>query len=665
MGESLTRKILRSHFVKGSMVPGEDIFVRVDQTLTHDINAVMTYLAFEQIGMDRIGVEKAVSYLDHNLLYVDYKTPDDHIYLQSAAKRFGAVLSRPGNGIMHAVHIARFGRPGIISMGGDSHTPHGGAIGMLAIGVGGMDVAAAMTGLPMRLTMPKVVRVHLTGVLKPGVNSKEIILQMLKTVSLKGGLGKVFEYTGPGAASLEVPQRAAITNMGAEMGATTSIFPADGQVHRFMRAQGREEEFTEMLPDEDAEYDEVMELDLGSLQPLIACHPQPDNVMPLSECPKKQVRQVFIGSCTNASYADVAKAALVLKGRHVHEDVQCTCAISTRQNYKALLKDGYIDMLLDAGVRLLEISCGPCCAIGQTPPTKGAAVRTSNRNFRGRAGNPNAEIYLTSPESAAATAVMGTFASAEEVMGENVKILGSVREPESYDLNDNMIIPELPLEEARQVPLVKGPNIAFLPIPEKPEDRLVCPVSLKGGDNISTDDITPAGAELSSMRSNIPLMSRYCYMRYDPHFAERAEKMGRSFIIAGENYGQGSSREHAAIGPMYLGVRCVIAKSIARIHRGNLINHGIVPMYFEDGADYDRLDLGDTLEIEDFRARIPQRKVPVKNVTKGFTFFAVLDLTDEEVRIVLEGGKLRHLKKQLGEKGIPADAVLKEIRVQV
>ena len=664
MGESLTRKILRSHLVKGSMVPGGDIFVKVDQTLTHDINAVMTYLAFEQIGMDRIGVEKAVSYLDHNLLYIDYKTPDDHIYLQSAAKRFGAALSRPGNGIMHAVHIARFGRPGIISIGGDSHTPHGGAIGMLAIGAGGMDVAAAMTGLPVRLTMPGVVRVNLTGSLHPGVNSKEVILQMLKTVSLKGGLGKVFEYTGPGAAALEVPQRTAITNMGAEMGATSSIFPADEQVRRFMRAQGREAEFVEMLPDEDAEYDEVMELDLSSLRPLIACHPQPDNVMPLSECPGKEVRQVFIGSCTNASYGDVAKAALVFRGRHVHENVQCTCAVSTRQNYKALLKDGYIDMLLDAGVRLLEISCGPCCAIGQTPPTKGVAVRTTNRNFKGRSGNPNAEIYLTSPESAAATAVMGTFAAAEDVMGEEVKILGEVREPEFYDINDNMILPELPPEEAKEVPLVKGPGIAFLPLPEIPQDHLVCPVSLKGRDNISTDDITPASAELSSMRSDIPLMSRFCYMRYDPGFAERAKKMGRSVIIAGENYGQGSSREHAAINPMYLGVKCVIAKSIARIHRGNLISHGVVPMYFEDGEDYERLDREDILEIEGFRAGILERRVPVKDLTKGLAFTAVLDLSDEEAEILLDGGLLRHLKKRLKEAGIPADASLREVRVE-
>ncbi len=664
MGDSLTVKILKSHLVRGRLVPGSDIFVRVDQTLTHDINAVMTYLAFERTGMDRVGVETAVSYLDHNLLYIDYKTPDDHIYLQSAARRFGVYVSRPGNGIMHAVHAARFGRPGIVAFGGDSHTPHGGALGMLAIGVGGMDVATAMTGVPMRLTMPRVVNVYLTGRLNPGVNSKEVILQMLKTVSIKGGLGKVYEYTGPGAATLEVPQRTAITNMGAEMGATTSIFPADDQVRRFMRAQGREDQFVEMLPDGDAVYDERIDLDLSGLVPLVACHPQPDNVFPLSQVEKKPVSQVFIGSCTNASYTDVARAALVFRGRKVNENVSCTCGVSTRQVYKALLRDGYIDMLLDAGVRLLELSCGPCCAIGQTPPTNGVAVRTSNRNFRGRAGNPNAQIYLTSPESAAATAIRGTFASAEDVMGDDVAVLAGVREPESYDINDNLILPPLPPEEARAVEIVKGPNIASLPVPEAPGESLSCPVSLKGGDNISTDDITPASAELSSMRSNIPLMSKFCYMRYDPEFAARARAMGTSVIVAGENYGQGSSREHAAINPMYLGVRCVIAKSIARIHRGNLINHGVVPMYFKDKSDYDRIDLNDTLEIAHLVSSLPKREIAVRDATKGFEFTVVLDLSDEELEVVKAGGQLRRLRAQLAEAGVDTSAKVVYRRVE-
>lgn len=649
MGKSLTRKIIESHYVSGSMAPGEEVFIRVDQTLTHDINAVMTYLAFEAIGLDRIRTECSVSYLDHNLLYVDNKTPDDHIYLQSAAKKFGVHVSRPGNGICHTVHVARFGAPGKISMGGDSHTPHGGSIGMLCIGVGGMDVATAMTGVPMRLKMPRVIQVYLTGELKPGVNAKEVILEMLRRVSIKGGLGNVYEYVGPGAAKLEVPQRATITNMGAELGATTSIFPADEQVHKFLKAQGREDAYIELLPDEDAEYDDRIEINLSELKPLVSCPHQPDNVIPLKDVERKPVQQVFIGSCTNTSYADVAKAALVFKGRHVNDNVSCTCGIASRQTYKELLRDGYLDMLIDAGVRILEIACGPCCAIGQTPATEGIAVRTSNRNFKGRAGNPTAKIYLVSPESAAATAIKGTFASAEEILGDDVKKLAEIHEPEEYIVNDSMIIKPLPKEEAEKVEIVKGPNIKFLPVPEEPTQHLCVPVSLKGRDNISTDDITPASAEFSSMRSNIPLMSKYCYHRYDPEFSERAKAMGKSIIIGGENYGQGSSREHAAINPMYLGVKCVIAKSIARIHKGNLVNHGIIPMLFDDPAAYDRIDQGDELEINNLLDQIPTRKVLVANKTKGFTFSVNLDLSDNEVEVVLSGGQLRYLKKQLTE----------------
>lgn len=647
MGKSLTRKIIESHYVSGSMTPGEEVFIKVDQTLTHDINAVMTYLAFEATGLNRRRTECSVSYLDHNLLYVDHKTPDDHIYLQSAAKRFGVHVSRPGNGICHTVHVARFGAPGKISMGGDSHTPHGGSIGMLCIGVGGMDVATAMTGVPMRLKMPRVIQVKLTGRLKPGVNAKEVILKMLEKVTIKGGLGNVYEYTGEGAASLEVPQRATITNMGAELGATSSIFPADEQVRKFLKAQQREEAYTELLPDEDAEYDDTIEINLSELEPLISCPHQPDNVMPLKDVEKKPVQQVFIGSCTNTSYADVAKAALVFKGHHVNENVSCTCGIASRQTYKELMRDGYIEMLLDAGVRMLEISCGPCCAIGQTPATDGIAVRTSNRNFKGRAGNPNAKIYLVSPESAAATAILGTFASAEDVMGEDVKILGDIHEPDAYEVDDSMIIKPLPEEEAKKVEIVRGPNIKPLPIPDVPENNLVAPVSLKGGNNISTDDITPASAEFSSMRSNIPLMSQYCYHRYAPDFAARAKELGKSIIIGGENYGQGSSREHAAINPMYLGVKCVIAKSIARIHKGNLVNHGIIPMIFANPDDYDKIDLFDELSIENLLEQIPTRKVIVKDITKNFSFEVNLDLTDNEVEVVLCGGQLRYLKKQL------------------
>ena len=647
MGKSLTKKILESHLVRGTMVPGEELLIRVDQTLTHDINAVMTYLAFEALGLPRVRTQCSVSYLDHNLLYVNSMTPDDHIYLQSAARKYGVYLSRPGNGICHTVHLARFGVPGQISMGGDSHTPHGGAIGMLSIGVGGMDVAAAMAGVPMHLKMPQVVNVHLTGKLRPGVNAKEVVLEMLRRETVKGGLGKVYEYTGPGAAALEVPQRATITNMGAEMGATTSIFPADRQVRRFLEAQGRGGDYRELLPDEDAEYDRVIHLNLDQLEPLMACPHLPDHVLPLVQVPKKKVQQVFLGSCTNASYTDIAKAAKVFQGRRVHEDVSCTCAIASRQTYRELLRDGYLDMLVEAGVRLLEIACGPCCAIGQTPPTNGVAVRTSNRNFKGRAGSPTAEIYLVSPESAAATAVRGTFATAEEVMGDAVAQLAEITEPERYLVDDSMLLPPLPPEEAEQVELVRGPNIKFLPVPETPQQHLTAAVSLKARDNVSTDDITPASAEFSSMRSNIPLMSQYCYARYDPGFAARARELGRSVIVAGENYGQGSSREHAAINPMYLGVKCVIAKSIARIHRGNLVNHGVIPMLFDDPAVYDSIHQMDVLEFAALTDQLPTRRVTVKDVTQGFEFSTVLDLTDSELEIVMAGGRLRYLKKQL------------------
>lgn len=591
MAKNLSRKILEAHLAKPSeMIPGEEIYLKVDQTLTHDINAVMTYLAFEQIGLDRTQVETSVSYLDHNLLYLDYKTPDDHIYLQSVAKKYGVYVSRPGNGICHAVHVARFGAPGKLSMGGDSHTPHGGSIGMMCIGVGGMDVATAMTGVPMRLKMPQIIRVNLIGKLKAGCSAKDVILEMLRRNTVKGGLGKIYEYTGPGTLELEVEDRVTIANMGAELGATSSIFPADDLVRRFMKAQGREDEFVPMEADEGCEYDGEITIDLSSLEPLIACPHQPDNVTTIRQVEKKKVQQVMLGGCTNGSYKDIAKAALVLKGHHVHEDVSCTCAVSSKQIYKQLMRDGYIEMLMDAGVRMLELACGPCCAIGQSPATDGVAVRTTNRNFKGRAGNPTAKVYLVSPESAAACAITGTFSTAEEILGESVRILETIREPEEYPIDDSQLIPPLPQEDAAKVEIIRGPGIAPLPIPDAPEQHLKCKVSLKTVDNITTDDITPASAEFSSMRSNIPLMSQYCYCRYDPDFAARAKALGKSIIIGGENYGQGSSREHAAINPMYLGVKAVIAKSMARIHKGNLVNHGIIPMLFADPADYDRLD---------------------------------------------------------------------------
>ena len=653
MAKNLSRKILEAHLAKPSeMIPGEEIYLKVDQTLTHDINAVMTYLAFEQIGLDRTQVETSVSYLDHNLLYLDYKTPDDHIYLQSVAKKYGVYVSRPGNGICHAVHVARFGAPGKLSMGGDSHTPHGGSIGMMCIGVGGMDVATAMTGVPMRLKMPQIIRVNLIGKLKAGCSAKDVILEMLRRNTVKGGLGKIYEYTGPGTLELEVEDRVTIANMGAELGATSSIFPADDLVRRFMKAQGREDEFVPMEADEGCEYDGEITIDLSSLEPLIACPHQPDNVTTIRQVEKKKVQQVMLGGCTNGSYKDIAKAALVLKGHHVHEDVSCTCAVSSKQIYKQLMRDGYIEMLMDAGVRMLELACGPCCAIGQSPATDGVAVRTTNRNFKGRAGNPTAKVYLVSPESAAACAITGTFSTAEEILGESVRILETIREPEEYPIDDSQLIPPLPQEDAAKVEIIRGPGIAPLPIPDAPEQHLECKVSLKTVDNITTDDITPASAEFSSMRSNIPLMSQYCYHRYDPAFAARAKELGKSIIIGGENYGQGSSREHAAINPMYLGVKAVIAKSMARIHKGNLVNHGIIPMLFADPADYDRLDQMDELEIDGLRDQIAERRVLVMDKTKGFSFETVLDLSDSELEVILCGGQLRYLKEELKKMGV-------------
>lgn len=653
MAKNLSRKILEAHLAKPSeMIPGEEIYLKVDQTLTHDINAVMTYLAFEQIGLERTQVETSVSYLDHNLLYLDYKTPDDHIYLQSVAKKYGVYVSRPGNGICHAVHVARFGAPGKLSMGGDSHTPHGGSIGMMCIGVGGMDVATAMTGVPMRLKMPQIIRVNLIGKLKAGCSAKDVILEMLRLNTVKGGLGKIYEYTGPGTAKLEVEDRVTIANMGAELGATSSIFPADDLVRRFMKAQGREDEFVPMEADEGCEYDGEITIDLSSLEPLIACPHQPDNVTTIRQVEKKKVQQVMLGGCTNGSYKDIARAALVLNGHHVHEDVSCTCAVSSKQIYKQLMRDGYIEMLMDAGVRMLELACGPCCAIGQSPATDGVAVRTTNRNFKGRAGNPTAKVYLVSPESAAACAITGTFSTAEEILGESVRILETIREPEEYPIDDSQLIPPLHQEDAAKVEIIRGPGIAPLPIPDAPEHHLECKVSLKTVDNITTDDITPASAEFSSMRSNIPLMSQYCYCRYDPDFAARAKELGKSIIIGGENYGQGSSREHAAINPMYLGVKAVIAKSMARIHKGNLVNHGIIPMLFADPADYDRIDQMDELEIDGLRDQIAERRVLVMDKTKGFSFEAVLDLSDSELEVILCGGQLRYLKEELKKMGV-------------
>lgn len=645
MGLNLTKKIIRSHLTDpAGLIPGEEIYVRMDHTLTHDITAVMAYLAFEALELPRVRTECSVSYLDHNLLYVDNKTPDDHIFLQSIAKKYGLYLSRPGNGICHSVHYARFGIPGKTIIGSDSHTTTAGSIGMLSIGAGGMDVATAMAGMPFRLKMPEIVRVRLNGRLNPGVAAKDIILEMLRRLSVKGGLGKIFEYAGDGIEHLEVPERATITNMGAELGATSSIFPADDVVRRFFASQGREEQFIEMLPDANAGYDEEMEIDLNELKPLIACPSQPDQVRPVSECRDVRVQQVYIGSCTNASYADIKKAAAVLKGKKVHEDVSCTCSVSTRQIFKKLLREGIIEDLIDSGVRITEISCGACTGIGQAPPTKGVSVRTSNRNFPGRGGTADAELYLASPEVAAACAVKGYICEAAEVM-EDLSVLSKIREAADYPVDDSMIIP--PAEDTGAVQIVRGPNIKPLPVNTAPARELRAKVSLKAGDNISTDDITPANAQFSSMRSNIPLIAEYAYSRYDKDFVCRAKEMGVSIIVGGENYGQGSSREHAAITPMFLGVKAVLVKSMARIHKNNLINHGVIPMLFANPGDYQLIDLGDEIEVQGLLDGMKAKKLQIFNKTKQNMISVKLDLSDTEVEILLKGGQLAYIKSHI------------------
>jgi aconitate hydratase len=640
--KNLTHKLIESHLTQpSSMKPGDEIYVKMDQTLTHDITAVMGYLAFEALGLPKVRTELSVSYIDHNLLQVDNKTPDDHVYLQSIARRYGLYFSRAGNGICHAIHYSRFAKPGKSLLGTDSHTPSGGAIGMLAIGAGGMDVATAMSGLPIRLKMPAVVKVELKGKLRPGVAAKDVILEMLRRFTVKGGVGKVYEYVGEGIKTLSVPERVTITNMGAELGATTSVFPSDEVVRKFLAAQGREADYMEILPDDGCQYDEEIVIDLSTLEPLVACPHMPDIVTTVREVKKVAVHQVFIGSCTNGSYSDFKKAAAVLKGKMVNEDVSLVLGISTRQIYMKLLEDGVIADLITSGARIAELACGACTGIGIAPPTNGVSVRTSNRNFKGRSGTDDANIYLVSPEVAAATAIKGVLATPDEVM-EDTLILSEISEPESYPIDDRMLV--APLEDNENVEIIRGPNIQPLPVNTPPGDVIDARVSLKSGNNISTDDITPANAQFSSMRSNIPAIAEFAFSRYDSEFVSRAKEFGQSFIVGGENYGQGSSREHAAITPMYLGVKAVIVKSFARIHKNNLINHGIMPLIFENPADYDKIEIGDNLCIENCPTQIKRKHLVIENKTKGFAFNTLLELSDDEVEIVLCGGQLPFIK---------------------
>jgi aconitate hydratase len=635
----MVRKILSAHRVDGSMVAGEEIGIKIDQCLTQDATGTMAFLQFEAMELDQVRAELAVSYVDHNMLQTGFENADDHQFLQSTAQKFGAYFSRPGNGICHQVHLERFAIPGKTQLGSDSHTPTTGGIGTLAIGAGGLDVAVAMGGGPFYMRMPQVVRVELTGELQPWVNGKDIILEMLRRVTVKGGVDKIFEYGGPGVAQLTVPQRATVTNMGAELGATTSIFPSDEQTKKYMESQGRGDHWVELQADDGASYDEVIEINLSELEPLIACPHSPDNVVPVTEVAGKVVQQVNIGSCTNSSYVDLATLAHTLRGNHAHPNCSVTVSPGSRQVMTMIARDGLMTDIIAAGARVLESACGPCIGMGQAPPTDGVSIRTFNRNFVGRCGSKSGNVYLCSVEVAAACAIAGVIADPRE-LGDPPQI----DMPDEVLIDDGMILP--PTEDRDKIEIIRGPNIKPLPLADPVPDEYKGEVLLKVEDNITTDHIMPAGAKILPLRSNIPGISEYVFSVIDPDFATRAQEKDGGIVVGGHNYGQGSSREHAALAPMYLGLKAVIVKSFARIHRANLINFGILPLT-ADEAVIDAIDQGDELELTDVHGSLlGRRMIQVKNVTKGTQFDADAGLTGRQTEIMLAGGLLNYTKKQ-------------------
>jgi aconitate hydratase len=645
-------KILESHLVSGKLIPGEEIAIKIDQTLTQDATGTMAYLQFEAMGVDRVKTELSVSYIDHNMLQTDYKNPDDHKYLMSVAKRYGIWLSKPGNGICHQVHLERFAKPGKTLLGSDSHTPTSSGIGMIAIGAGGLDVASAMAGEPFYLKMPKIVGVHLKGKLPDWVTAKDIILELLRRLTVKGGVGKIFEYFGEGIKELSVPERATITNMGAELGATTSIFPSDEITRAYLKAQGREEDWIELLPDTDAEYDEVIEIDLSQLEPLIACPHSPDNVVPVREVEGIKVDQVVIGSCTNSSFVDLTRSAKLLEGRKVHPDVVFAVAPGSKQALELITQNGTLLTFLKAGARILESACGPCIGMGFAPPSGGVSIRSFNRNFEGRSGTPDAKVYLASPEVCVACAIAGQIIDPRKLGVQWVK----VEMPERFPYGDEAFIEPLPEEEARKVEIYRGPNIKPLPEFDELPESLEGEVSLIVGDNITTDHIMPAGAKILPLRSNIYAISEYVYHYVDPDFVKRAkeirdQKGKANIIVGGENYGQGSSREHAALAPRFLGVRAVLAKSFARIHHANLVNFGIVPLEFKNKEDYNKFSLGDELLIPELESRLQEGKeIVVINKTTGEEIACTYNLTPKQVSVLLKGGLLNWIKSKQGVK---------------
>ncbi|GAW29581.1 aconitate hydratase [Carboxydocella sp. ULO1] len=638
MGMNLTQKIIAAHLVEGQMVPGQEIAIKIDQTLTQDATGTMAYLQFEAMGVPRVKTEMSVSYVDHNTLQTGFENADDHLFLQTIAAKHGIYFSRPGNGICHQVHLERFGKPGKTLLGSDSHTPTGGGIGMLAIGAGGLDVAVAMAGKPFYLTMPKVVKVELLGRLSPWVSAKDVILEVLRRLSVKGGVGRILEYTGPGVATLTVPERATITNMGAELGATTSIFPSDEITRAFLAAQGREEDWVPLSADPDAVYDEELTIDLSALEPLIACPHSPDKVVPVREIAGLPVDQVAIGSCTNSSYVDLMRVAAILRGKKIHPRTSLVISPGSRQVLTMLAQNGALADLLSAGVRLLECTCGPCIGMGQAPPSAGVSVRTFNRNFEGRSGTKDAQVYLASPEVAAAAALTGQLTDPRE--------LGAYPEvtlPEKFLLDDSMIIP--PAAAPETVEVRRGPNIKPLPKGQPLPAEYRGEVLLKVGDNITTDHIMPAGSKILPLRSNIPAISQYVFHQVDPEFPARALAKGGGVVVGGQNYGQGSSREHAALAPMYLGVRAVIAQSFARIHRANLINFGILPLTFARAEDYEAIEQGDIIRLPELVERIGAGAEEINLIVenKNLTIPLLVDLTPRQRAILLAGGLLNYV----------------------
>ena len=638
MGKTIAQKIIASHLVSGDMTPGSEVALRIDQTLTQDATGTMAYLEFETMGVPRVRTELSVAYIDHNTLQSGFENADDHRFIQSMAKKYGLYFSRPGNGICHQVHLERFGKPGKTLIGSDSHTPTGGGIGMLAMGAGGLDVAVAMGGGAYYITMPKMYKVNLTGKLRDFVTAKDVSLEILRILSVKGGVGAVIEWGGEGVKTLSVPERATITNMGTELGATTSIFPSDEITKAFLEAEGRGGDYVRLESDDDAVYDKVIDIDLSTLEPMIACPHSPDNVVKVSSLKGTKVDQVCIGSCTNSSLLDMLKVAALLKGKTIRPEVSLSISPGSKQVLSMLADAGALSDILASGARVLECACGPCIGMGFSPNSGGVSLRTFNRNFEGRSGTADGQVYLVSPETAVAAALTGEIT--------DPMLLGKMPEvtmPKAFKIDDSAVIPPASLEEAKDLPILRGPNIKPFPNSKPLEDSLSAPLVLKVGDNITTDHIMPAGAKILPYRSNIPHLSQYCFAVCDETFPERAKAAGESIIVGGNNYGQGSSREHAALVPLYLGVRAVISKSFARIHAANLINAGIVPLTFENPEDYDKLTQGDALALSDIYAGLDSGKLILKDVTTGQEFSLICSFTQRQKAILKAGGLLKYV----------------------